>query len=297
MKLMSNLSKAVVLCVALSIEGIANAQNIAAAHWINESAQSGATVLNGGGVFTTDFKGTNDLKITPLAIDPVTYYVDLFGGSTPGNNPAYMTNFVGSSANGTGDGTPGDIGDLEMTYDATGSLQFDFATPLTPQDRILLIDVDRTEQYLIQAYAFNGISNAPVSLTGWNAQNFSGTTGITPNSTWPIWTPATGTLVSGTSSDLNEELFVLTPNQNINRLVITKQTGSGFSTDITFLSLNVPLMIHQTGANVVLNWTNSAFGLMAAPVVNGTYTNVTGATSPYTNAISGSQGFFYLKPN
>src|SRR5471032_2085033 len=122
MKLMSNLSKAALLCVALSNAGIADAQNIAAAHWINESAQSGATVLNGGGVFTTDFKGTNDLTVTPLTTDPVTYFVDFFGGTTPGNNPAYITNFVGSSANGTGNGTPGDIGDLEMTYDTSEGL-------------------------------------------------------------------------------------------------------------------------------------------------------------------------------
>jgi hypothetical protein len=37
--------------------------------------------------------------------------------------------------------------------------------------------------------------------------------------------------------------------------------------------------------------------LQSAPTVTGTYTNVPGATSPYTNAITGSQKFFRLIAN
>jgi hypothetical protein len=119
-----------------------------------------------------------------------------------------------------------------------------------------------------------------------------------PDSRWPVWNPGTGILASGTSENLNEELFVLTPDQNINRLVVAKQnTGAvNWSTAITFISLTPLLLtIQQSGTNVVVTWSNPDFALQAAPAVTGTYTNVPGATSPFTNAITGSQQFFRLR--
>ena len=287
-------------CLAVLALGFSNlvlAQNIPVVHWINDAGQGAATALNTNGVFVTDFKAHNDLTVTRLTDDGVSLYTDVFGGATPGNNPAYLTNFVGVATNGTGDGIAGDFEDLNMTSDSTGTLQFDFLSPLTPQDRILLIDVDGPESYLLQAYAINGSASNQVSFVGWPAQDFSGQTGLTPDSTWPLWNPAAGTLISGISAKLNEELFVLTPAQNINRLMVTKQSGVNWSTTITFLSLQTPLAIRRSGTNVVLTWTNSAFGLQAAPAVIGAYINIPGAASPYTNAITGSQQFFRLIAN
>lgn len=277
--------------LTLGFSNVVQAHNSPVAHWINDAGLDAATVLNTNGVFVTDFKTHNDLTVTRLTADAVSLYTDVFGGATPGNNPAYLTNFVGVINNGTGDGIAGDIEDLDMTSDSTGTLQFDFLFPLTPQDRILLVDVDGSEAYLLQAYAINGSASNQVSFVGWPTNDYSGTTGIIPDASWPVWNPAAGTL-SGTSGNLDEELFVLTPAQNINRLVISKQSGANWSSCITFVSLQTPLTIQQSGTNVVLTWTNSAFGLQAAPVVTGTYTNMPGATSPYTNAINGSQQFF-----
>lgn len=56
----------------------------------------------------------------------------------------------------------------------------------------------------------------------------------------------------------------------------------------------IPLRIQQVGGNVVLTWSNLTFSLQGAAAVTGTYTNVTGATSPYTNPITGPVGFFRL---
>jgi len=250
------------------------------------------------GVFVTDFKGHNDLTVTRLTADPVTsIYTDAFGGSSPGNNPAYLTNFVGATNNGTGDGKRGDFHNLEMTTNSTGTLRFDFSVPLTSQDRILLTDTDMKEQYSLEASFINGSISNYVSFVGWPAGYFSGQTGINPNANWPIWNPATGILVSGYLVNLNEELFILTPAQEINRLVISKQSGSTATTEINFISLPVLLGVEGSGTNVVLTWTNSAFALQAAPAVNGTYTNIPGATSPYTNAIDAPQEFFRLKGN
>ena len=273
------------------------APNLPVAHWINDAGQDAATVLNTNGVFVTDFKTHNDLTVTRLTADAVSLYTDAFGGATPGNNPAYLTNFVGVTNNGTGDGIAGDIEDLVLSDDSTATFQFDFLHPLTPQDRILLVDVDGAEQYLLQAYVINGSATNQVSFVGWPVNDYSGMTGTTPNASWPVWNPAAGTLTSGSSVNLNEELFVLTPAQNINRLVVSKQSGANWGTAITFVSLQTLLTIRQSGTNVVLTWTNSAFGLQAAPAVSGTYTNLPNATSPYTNTIAGQQQFFRVIAN
>jgi beta-glucanase (GH16 family) len=57
------------------------------------------------------------------------------------------------------------------------------------------------------------------------------------------------------------------------------------------------LSIQSIGTAVVLTWGNPAFSLQAAPFVTGTYTNVPGATSPYTNAVSNAMEFFRLQGN
>jgi uncharacterized repeat protein (TIGR03803 family) len=59
----------------------------------------------------------------------------------------------------------------------------------------------------------------------------------------------------------------------------------------------IPLNIQTINNAVVLNWGNPAFSLQAATNVSGIYANVPGATSPYTNIITGSQQFFRLQAN
>jgi hypothetical protein len=54
------------------------------------------------------------------------------------------------------------------------------------------------------------------------------------------------------------------------------------------------LYISQVGTNVVLTWSDASYSLQSAPLVTGTYTNVTGAVSPYTTPITGSQRYFRL---
>jgi hypothetical protein len=59
----------------------------------------------------------------------------------------------------------------------------------------------------------------------------------------------------------------------------------------------IPLHIRRDGANAVLSWADPTFVLQSAPVANGTYANVPGATNPYTNAIGASPRFFRLQAN
>ena len=55
------------------------------------------------------------------------------------------------------------------------------------------------------------------------------------------------------------------------------------------------LTAQKIGNDLVLSWTNPAFALQTASEVSGIYTTIVGATSPYTNAISGGPVFFRLK--
>jgi hypothetical protein len=57
----------------------------------------------------------------------------------------------------------------------------------------------------------------------------------------------------------------------------------------------LPLLNIQAGhAKVVLTWTNSAFALQSAPSPVAVFTNIPGAISPFTNAITGAEKFFRL---
>ena len=67
--------------------------------------------------------------------------------------------------------------------------------------------------------------------------------------------------------------------------------GTVFKID---LSAPIPLAIQSLGSSVVLSWTNPLFALQAAPAITGSFTNIPGATSPYTNAMTGSQQYFRL---
>jgi uncharacterized repeat protein (TIGR03803 family) len=69
--------------------------------------------------------------------------------------------------------------------------------------------------------------------------------------------------------------------------------GTLFKIDLSRIPLNWQT-VHNT---LILNWTNAAFALQAAPAVTSTYTNIPGATSPFTNSITGAQQFFRLMAN
>jgi len=58
----------------------------------------------------------------------------------------------------------------------------------------------------------------------------------------------------------------------------------------------IALNIQLAGNYVTLSWNDpaSVFALQAAPAATGVFTNVPGAASPYTNAITGAQQFFQL---
>ena len=56
----------------------------------------------------------------------------------------------------------------------------------------------------------------------------------------------------------------------------------------------IPLNWERLTNSLVLSWKNSAYALQSAPAAAGTYTNIPGATSPYTNLITSGKQFFRL---
>jgi uncharacterized repeat protein (TIGR03803 family) len=81
----------------------------------------------------------------------------------------------------------------------------------------------------------------------------------------------------------------------------TTQSGgsNGFGTIFAFnlFPPAPPLTIQQASGSVVLTWANSVFALQSAATLDGTFTNVPSANSPYTNTLTGSQMFFRLQGN
>jgi uncharacterized repeat protein (TIGR03803 family) len=81
----------------------------------------------------------------------------------------------------------------------------------------------------------------------------------------------------------------------------TSDNGTVFSLSLSASNSAPPnpvsLQIAMAGEAVVLSWTGSAFALQAAPTLAGVFTTVPGATSPYTNSITGAEQFFRLISN
>lgn len=67
---------------------------------------------------------------------------------------------------------------------------------------------------------------------------------------------------------------------------------------IKYMLPSPPRLLCQTGTNqLILSWIDSTFALQTAGSLTETFTNIPGATSPYTNSVSNVQQFFRLISN
>jgi uncharacterized repeat protein (TIGR03803 family) len=74
-------------------------------------------------------------------------------------------------------------------------------------------------------------------------------------------------------------------------------SGHGTVFSLALSPVPIPLNIAFKNHAVVLSWSDPAFLLQASTLVTGVYTNVPGATSPYTNTFSSATKFFRLQVN
>jgi hypothetical protein len=72
--------------------------------------------------------------------------------------------------------------------------------------------------------------------------------------------------------------------------VANNSTFSTYSTVTNAIVLPITLTIRVSGDQAILTWPGGT--LQSASELNGPYSNVSGATSPYTNAISGEQQYY-----
>jgi hypothetical protein len=255
----------IAIAVAFCLATLAQAQNEPVLQWNLNLQQIGQSILlytnENGGVYPSNsgyqvsFKGSNDVTITEpgstQGLPRLPLFTDSFGAGNSGgagNNPAYFANFVGCSSNNTGDGIAGDMTLLQVGAQLP-SVQFDFADPLTTADHIIIGGADNNEEYQIQAYTLSDGTYTPASLTGWTVEEFSGQTGITPDSTWPTFDASNGDLISNANgANLNEPLTVLTPDQPIDQITFTQIGGTaGSDTGIQFISVPEPASVSLVG--------------------------------------------------
>jgi len=87
----------------------------------------------------------------------------------------------------------------------------------------------------------------------------------------------------------------------IGSVYVTGYSGGGGYYDYATIKYSglltaIPLNIQRTGNQIVLSWSNAAFGLQST-TVQGAFTNIPGATSPYTNSFPDPRRFFRLNAN
>ena len=116
---------------------------------------------------------------------------------------------------------------------------------------------------------------------------------------WTVWDYASvyhasknGTVLTPATTGLTgvPQQIISVPGSRTRLLLATMQ--GTFELDLTVERPDI--RINRIQNEAVLTWTNAAFSLQAAPNVTGAYTNIPGATSPYTNVLSGSRQFFRL---
>ena len=85
---------------------------------------------------------------------------------------------------------------------------------------------------------------------------------------------------------------------NSGNVFVTGSSSNGTNLEFATIKYSVvqpiPILVHRLGNQVVLSWTNPVFNLQTAPTPSGAFTNVPGATSPYTEATIAPQLYFRL---
>jgi hypothetical protein len=128
-------------------------------------------------------------------------------------------------------------------------------------------------------------------VTRYNSATSESTLWVNPNTESSPSVSATDQLTTSTVGAIS-----LRETTGIGDLAIgSMRIGTQF-TDVITPTAPTPenLQVTRIDGNIVLSWNNPSFFLATAPALNGTFNKINGATSPYTNAISGTQSYFRL---
>jgi hypothetical protein len=130
-----------------------------------------------------------------------------------------------------------------------------------------------------------------VVITRYNVATGDSTLWINPSS-------ESSTSVSATDLTTTTTIYSYAFRQNngIGTLTVDDvAVGTAFS-DVVIVTAPAPepLLTQAVAGNLVLSWTSPLWTLQSATNISGPYSTISGASSPYTNPISGSQQFFRL---
>jgi hypothetical protein len=185
-------------------------------------------------------------------------------------------------------GSPGGVAIFNQNADGTWTNRQTVATNLSyPYDAVL----DRAGNLFVSEFGNSRIIEFPAATGGMVSTNpvvFA--MGLSPIG---LVFDRTGNLYEADFGGGSINKFVLT-NGVLNSMPIAVVTNLNLPTYLAFAPPPI-VDIHRAASNVVLDWPDATFALQTAPMLTGTFTNVPGATSPYTNPISGGARFFRLE--
>src|ERR1043165_2556225 len=139
-------------------------------------------------------------------------------------------------------------------------------------------------------------SSGNVFLTGYSESTGSGLDLVTvaySNAGTPLWT---------NRYNASLQSLALTPDVAVDasgNVLVTGFTRNGGWEDYVTIkyssSVRAYLASRLVNNQLVLSWTNPGFGLQTSPTLAGTFTDIPGAASPYTNSTTAPQCYFRLK--
>jgi uncharacterized repeat protein (TIGR03803 family) len=234
---------------------------------------------------TTYYGGSGNGNIFQVNNDG-THFTNIysFTGGSDGAHPAsvlVLTNGVlyGTSVSGGGPSNAGTV--FKINTDRTG---FGVLHSFTGSDGAVPRDLLLSGNILYGTAAGGGSSNAGCLFKlDTSGNNFTALYSFTGG--------ADGAKPTASLVLLNDMLYGTTEEGGLSG------QGTVFSLGLSSVVTPIPLSIRGISNAVVLEWGDPAFSLQMASLVTGTYSNVPGASSPYTNAISGPAEFFRLRAN
>jgi hypothetical protein len=160
---------------------------------------------------------------------------------------------------------------------------------------------DATRTCRASAVKTDANGNVVVTGTASSASEFVYTTLAYSGSGAPLWT---NRFRASTSISSPGEATALAVDSYGNVLLAGYASHSQFPSGQDFATLKYSacvsapyLSLQYLNNQLVLTWTNLGFTLQSAPKCTGTFTNIPGATSPFTSPIGAGQQFFRLISN
>jgi autotransporter-associated beta strand protein len=278
----------------------------------NNGTNVGATTLVSPGAVGTNAlhyftdTGSSSFNYVTLGVRPdlqfgstvnftVSYWIHQPNGSTFTNLP-FFTDAIGSTGHGGFAFAP------YQTATTSGGWQLTLGSMSSPSqftsfpDADLINDgnwhhlvhsADRTANVTTYLDGKQVDSQSIVFIGNINTVN-AATIGQDPTGTYPV-------TASADIDDLAVWLRTVTPLEVSGIFLAGASNSVSFAPPVTSAIVPAALSVQLVLGQVVLTWPGAGGALQAAGNVTGTYTNVPGASSPYTNTLAAPQLFYRLK--